>query len=131
MLTPAAARERLIKAYAEMGELTNKLCTTKCKLVAFDSKGGHRCCGRIYCEEAKRYAKEVWNEEPLETGHPELIYMGPSGCTLAPHLRPLCTMQVCCELEIMGGNPEAGKRYFELRSKINKLEMRLDGQHVD
>jgi hypothetical protein len=58
------------------------------------------------------------------TQHPKLPLMGPDGCIAAPHLRPLCTLHTCA---INGrgtsGNMEWDKKYFELREKIDILQM--------
>lgn len=53
--------------------------------------------------------------------------MGPDGCTAAPHLRPMCTMHVCC-ISALGYNPKDQQwteRYWQLREDIELLEIEL------
>jgi len=76
----------------------------------------------MYCEEAIRYAKEDWNVDLQPTGHPKLPLMGPTGCTAAPHLRPICTVHTC-QIGSLGTskNRQWDKEYFDLRGRIEDL----------
>lgn len=58
------------------------------------------------------------------TNHPTLPLMGSEGCIAPPHVRPLCTLHVCC---INGAgfdptDPEWTEKYYELRQKIEIAE---------
>lgn len=119
------ARERLIAAYEEISKLTRSLCDTKCKLAALDSQGCFRCCSPEYCNLAKQMARSMWDTELEPTDHPTLPFMGPKGCTIAPHLRPLCTLHLCCEFEVMVPS-EVSSQYWKLREEIDTLETTLD-----
>lgn len=50
--------------------------------------------------------------------------MGATGCKLAPHMRPLCTLHVCSinSLGFDPRDPEFTQKYFELREKIETIE---------
>lgn len=102
---------KLIPLMQQMADLTLPKCRgCRCPL---------SCCSGEYCEMAIEYAKEEWGTELGRTSHPTLPLMGPSGCTAAPHLRPLCTLHTC---EINGrgtsGNQEWDEQYFTLREEI-------------
>ena len=58
----------------------------------------------------------------VPTGHPTLPFMGPNGCTVEPHLRPLCTMHTCA-INAFGfkpDDPEWTVKYFVLRELIEE-----------
>ena len=78
------------------------------------------CCSPEYCEMALDIAEE--QGEPLErTTHPTLPLMGPSGCVAPPHVRPLCTLHVCC-ISSVGFKPndeEWTEKYFKIRRRID------------
>jgi hypothetical protein len=79
-----------------------------------------------YCELTRSIAKDHWGVELKETGHPKLPFMSKDGCTVEPHLRPLCTLHVC-SINSMGFDKDNkfNKQYFKLRQKINDLEFKL------
>lgn len=54
--------------------------------------------------------------ELKDTGHPALPFMGEGGCTVAPHLRPLCSLHVCAYS--FPARLQANAEYELLRSKI-------------
>jgi hypothetical protein len=70
--------------------------------------------------------KEGVTLEP--TGHPTLKFMGPSGCIVEPHLRPLCTLHVCSvnSVGFKPGAPEWSQKYHMLREAID-YEMWMEG----
>lgn len=79
------------------------------------------------CEQAIQHAADQWGVALQRTDHPKYPLMGPEGCTAAPHLRPLCTMHVCC-ISAMGHNlddPQWDQQYWELRQEIDLLEIEL------
>jgi len=80
------------------------------------------CCDEMYCQMAIEYAKNEWGVELKTTDHPKLPLMGPTGCTAAPHLRPICTVHTC-QINSVGtsGNAEWDQKYFTLREQIEEL----------
>ncbi len=82
-------RRRLIALYAELGAHTEPECAgNRCPKPL-------SCCAPMYCDLASDFAREHWGVK-LEPGwHPTLPFMGPTGCTVAPHLRPICTAHTC------------------------------------
>ncbi len=105
----------LEKVAREMAEHTEPECANTCR-------APRSCCSREYCEVARGYAKAV-GVELVETGHPTLPFMGSTGCTVAPHHRPLCTVHTC-EIGAFGkkrGDVEWTRRYFDLRERFNQL----------
>jgi hypothetical protein len=112
-----ASQQRLVILYAQMSELTAPECAHTCRVP-------WSCCHSIYCEAAIMWAKAKWDVELVKTNHPTLPMMGPSGCTVAPHLRPMCTVHTC-EVNSLGvkrGDLAWTKRYFVLREEIDELE---------
>lgn len=113
--------DRLIELYRQLYELTITDCKKKCKL------GVGSCCSSEYCEMALQYARDFWDTELKPTGFPNpkgLMFLGPEGCVVAPHLRPLCTAHDCQinSLGVKPGDPEWTTAYFKLRNKIDRLE---------
>jgi hypothetical protein len=103
--------------YQKIADLTAPSCqngTAECGKFC-DRK--YRCCERQYCDATRRFAKENYNIDLQETGNAELPFMGENGCTVAPHLRPICALHVCsyswAEKEMT-----APKGYEELRDQI-------------
>lgn len=113
--------EDLKKAYEEMAELTLPKCQG-CKPRAYS------CCDKLFgCEVARDIAIEMWGVTLKETGHPTLPFMGESGCTIEPYLRPHCTLHTC-KINALGADPdlEWAEKYFKLRDYIDDLE----DQHI-
>lgn len=110
----------LVRAYQAMADLTRPRCGVElCK-----TRNPNRCCDAFYCEMAARWAREEWGVELQPTGHPAIPFMGPQGCTVAPHLRPICTVHECtinsvgCDVR----DEKFTERYFEIRAEIDRLE---------
>lgn len=77
------------------------------------------CCHEMYCHLAATEIQAA-GIQITTTGHPTLPYMGPTGCVVPPHLRPLCTVHVC-SINSLGCDPKDHKftkEYFKLRDKI-------------
>lgn len=109
-------QSELVSLYKEMAELTLPKCK-QCPLPL-------SCCSPEYCGMAIQIAKEDWGVELETTDHPTLPLMGPNGCTVAPHFRPLCTLHTC-KINAWGFEPKDSrwtKAYFILREKLNVLE---------
>jgi hypothetical protein len=104
--------------FKEMYEMTRSECN-RCRVP-------RSCCDPMYCRCAEEYAREEWGVDltPLKTDHPTLPFMNKNGCTVPPHLRPLCTIHVC-EITANGfkrGDEGWTERYFELRERADELE---------
>ena len=79
--------------YQQMADMTQPLCGTNAGGCA-SHRGVNRCCHHRYCEAAKMHASRFYGIT-LEAGDGELPFMGPHGCTVPPHLRPVCTLHIC------------------------------------
>jgi hypothetical protein len=117
---PSEVAQRLIVLSQQMADLTAPECAGK---GPGSCRRPHSCCDEMYCESTRAYARESWHVELPETGHPTLPFMGPEGCTVAPHLRPLCTVHTCqiASLGFKPNDPEWTERYFELRNQLDEL----------
>ena len=104
----------VLRAYAEMAEMTRRLCDLTCRDLR-----PYRCCEAYYCDLAVRYARTRGEEIP-RTAHPTLPLMDPvtSRCTAPAHLRPLCAAHHCAinSIGIMA-TPAETARYFRLRGR--------------
>lgn len=106
----------LIKLYQQMADLTLPKCK-QCRIPL-------SCCSPEYCSMAIDYAQERYGVTLISTGHKTLPLMGVNGCTVAPHLRPMCTMHVC-SINSMGCDTKDLKwteEYFALRDQIDEKE---------
>ena|SRR6516164_3483613 len=90
-----------------------------------------RCCEELFCDMAEEHAKKHWKviagySVRYSKGLTHLKYMGDQGCILPPHLRPSCTLHVCQinTLGILLGQPAWTRKYFELREKIDEMELK-------
>jgi len=109
------ADDPLKALYREMAALTEPECSGGC--------GGrerrlYRCCERRYCEAAREYARTRYGLELQETGHPELPFMGESGCVVDAYLRPICALHVCGIAYGCGLDEVKSKEYYRLRNEI-------------
>jgi len=103
----------------EMALLTEPECATSC----VQSEACNRCCDLMYCEITEQYAKELYGITLERVNHPRLLFMGPTGCTVEPYLRPRCTLHTC-DINSIGFKPldrEWTNEYFILREKIDLL----------
>lgn len=109
--------ERLITLYKQMADITEPECGKSCAVP-------HSCCSPEYCESTIHYAQEDYGIELQHTGHEKLPLMGPTGCTAAPYLRPMCTMHTC-DINGLGfkkNDQPWTKMYFKIRNQIESLE---------
>ena len=111
------SRRRLIALYAELAALTEPECSHSCEPPL-------SCCAESYCLDAIEFARQSWNVELQQTSHPVLPLMGAHGCTVAPHLRPMCAAHTCDITRFGGkrGDPLWTERYFKLQDAIADLE---------
>jgi hypothetical protein len=112
---------RLVQLYQEMSDHTKGKCGATCGMLP--DLRPHRCCERTFCAAAREYARTEYGIDLVPTGHPTIPYMGPNGCTVAPHLRPICTLHTC-EINSVGctKDPQWDEKYFELFDDINLTE---------
>jgi len=84
----------LLAMYEEIAAITRPLCLagTGC---GDRASRPYRCCEKQYCDRAAKFARDGYGIELQPTGHPEIPFMGPSGCTIPLHLRPICTIHAC------------------------------------
>lgn len=112
-------QRHLIKLYRKLANHT----LPECRMCYI---GALSCCATKYCRYAADHARRYWGVT-LEP-HPEhkvgIPFLGPQGCIVVPHLRPLCTMHVCCINRHGGkpGDPQWTERYFRLRDRIREVE---------
>lgn len=81
--------------YQKIADLTAPSCQNGTAECAKFCDRKYRCCERQYCEQTRKFAKEKYNIDLQETGNAELPFMGENGCTVAPHLRPICAIHLC------------------------------------
>ena len=86
----------------------------------------HSCCDGLACSITKQVAKEIYGVDLPECppNFRGAFYLNENGCTVAPHLRPHCTMHTCYinGLGFKPGDPKWARRYFRLRRTIERLE---------
>lgn len=117
---PQECKDKLIVLYKQMYELTLPECKNSCRCPL-------SCCGRMHCDIAKETAKQLWNIDLIPTDHPTLPFMSDKGCTVPPHLRPMCTLHTCSinSLGFKKGDIRWTQKYFKLREDINEIENSL------
>lgn len=120
--------EKLVQLYQKMADLTAPECAGvgegSCKVP-------HSCCDKLACDITRDYAKRVYNvtlEEHPPFNHRGAYFLTDKGCTVAPHLRPLCTLHTC-SINGLGYKHSNGvidtkwtQKYFTLRNQIERLE---------
>ncbi len=114
---PDELRQRLIALYAELAAHTEPECAANCPKPL-------SCCAERYCLIAIDHAAERWGVRLEPSWHPALPMMGPTGCLVEPHLRPICTAHTCdvCEHGEKRGDPAWTDRYYALLDEIAALE---------
>jgi hypothetical protein len=119
-VTQEQVRAQLVTLYEEMYQHTKDRCD--------GCKGGASCCHSTICEMVAQESWFNWGVELTSTGHPKLPLMGATGCSAAPHIRPLCTVHVC-GIQSHGGDPGDPvwtARYWERRNNLRDLELQLE-----
>ena len=111
------AETEIEKAYADLAEHTLPVCRS-CEPKPYN------CCDAEFCENAARFAKEQYGITLRRTKHPKLPFMGKRGCTVAPHLRPVCTVHTCDigNLGFYPGEQKWSAKYYRLRARCDRLE---------
>lgn len=116
-----AMNTELINLYAEIASLTAAKCAGKGERACLVPQ---HCCSPDYCEMTIDYARERHGVNLDRTNHEKLPLMGETGCTAAPHLRPLCSVHVC-SVNSFGicGSQQENLMYWKLRNQIEAIEM--------
>ena len=121
-------RKRLVEVSREMYHLTNKRCGDYCGPDnPFFNDEKVICCEDSYCEATAKYAKEIWNVLLQPTGHPTVRFLGPTGCSVEPHLRPLCTEHQC-NFRTFGKFPDSStdtSKFVELLKEMEDINYQL------
>lgn len=122
-------RIQLKQLFRDMSDLTAPECGSKCRCTS-----PTRCCDAMYCEMAVDFAKQFWGEDIRHLGNDDehIPFLGPGGCVLPPHFRPLCTLHTC-EINSFGikrNDPTWTKRYFELREQIEEVQYGIEEQEA-
>jgi hypothetical protein len=97
------------KSYIESFTQLSDLTASKCGAC----HAPHACCNTQQCEDTAQFALETFGVT-LERQDGPLPFLGAKGCTVPPHLRPICTVHVC---ENHLKNPEFAEQYFSLRER--------------
>jgi hypothetical protein len=114
--------DKLVQLYQKMSELTAPECAG---IGPSSCKCPHSCCDELACSITKDFALNQGVTLPeFPPNYKGAFYLNETGCTVAPHLRPLCTVHTCqiSSLGFKPGDPEWTKKYFKLRNQIDKLE---------
>lgn len=114
--------------YQKIAGITGSLCASGKDECAKFSDRKYRCCDHKYCEEAVRFAREKYGVELQRTNNPDLPFMGDNGCTVAPHLRPICAMHVCtwswAPKSHIEHDEQKSREYMELYYRIKDEEQK-------
>lgn len=110
--------------YQQIADLTAPSCQNGTAECAQHKDKKYRCCERQYCELARKFAKEKYGIDLQETGNPDLPFMGENGCTVAPHLRPICALHCCTMTDAakshINHDPAQTKLYLDLAAEIQR-----------
>ena len=119
-----ASSPKLVQLFQQMADMTAPECAGvgvgSCKIP-------HSCCDEMACTMTKMYAADQGITDLPEytpLNYKGAFYLTERGCTVAPHLRPHCTLHTC-QINSMGckpGDPQWTKAYFKLRGQIDRQE---------
>lgn len=109
----------------EIAELTAPTCgnSPECELQGHGGRP-YRCCSRLYCEAVRQYCRSK-GITLTDTGHSDLPFMGPDGCTLSPEHRPICVIHTCQwsgSARPHCGDAAITARYAELYNLANAID---------
>lgn len=105
-----------IDAFQEIADLTAPKCV--------GCRAPHTCCSRAQCDDTRRFAMDTFGIALEETGH-ALPFMGPNGCVVPAHLRPICSVHVC--EGHLGVSREFDDAYFNLREQAEEALISVTG----
>lgn len=77
-----------------------------------------------HCGIAADYALRYYGVVLEPTGHPTIPFLGPQGCTVPPHLRPICSLHVCSISWAQVSrliDDQTTDKYFRLRREILRV----------
>lgn len=124
----ACAADPLPALYAEAARLTRPLCLAGEGCGPLSGREFH-CCEQRYCDQAAEFAaREYGITLPAAGEVPGIPFMSrASGCTVPPHLRPVCTLHVCsvtwAGTATLPGGAGALAGFLALRRRILALEI--------
>jgi hypothetical protein len=103
----------LVDLYQKITEISKPICATCIP--------PYHCCHPVGCGQAMVWARSVYGvqlEYTSDNAISTLPYLTKTGCTVAPHLRPLCSLWLCPE-----GEAVAPPEYWQLKAKIMGIEI--------
>ncbi len=115
---------KLIVLYQKMADLTAPECAG---VGAGSCKVPHSCCDSMACSMTKQLAATLGVVLPeYPENNKGAFYLKDNQCTVAPHMRPHCTMHTCSinGLGFKPGDDKWTKKYFKLRQDIEELEFK-------
>jgi hypothetical protein len=115
-MTNSALLEALKTSFRELAEHTAPKCG--------ECRSPYQCCSTMQCELTAEFALETFGVTLERTDHPTLPFLGPQGCIVAPHMRPICSVHVCGQHLLQ--DDAWSDRYFELRETAGDLLAELD-----
>ena len=108
-----------IKLWREMAELTLTKCQEHCRILG-------SCCSVGSCESTRQIAQFAFGVDLGEPKKRGLYLDDDNRCTIAPHLRPLCSLHQC-RIADMGFDQKDRSwtdRYFKLYQQLQVLSAR-------
>jgi hypothetical protein len=108
---------QLVSLYRDLSEMTK----SKCDACPSAKTEPYRCCHKWACDLVKEYASWHWNTELHPTGNPDIPFMGPNGCIVPAHMRPMCTSHVCSIDD--AADPDWKESYLKIKQAIADLEI--------
>ena len=106
---PKQASDELKSVFKDLAEHTAPKCGS--------CLAAYACCSSGQCHSVKEEALTLFGVTLEPTGT-LLPFLGPNGCTVEPHLRPICSVHVC---ERHLTDDAWTQRYYELRDKSEDL----------
>lgn len=113
MIAQKTPPEAYVAAFANLAALTAPKCA--------GCRAAFQCCSAAHCEAARDFALDTFGIR-LEEGEGPLPFLGVNGCTVPPHLRPICAVHVC---ESHLADEAFAAVYFEAREAAEDLLMEL------
>ena len=104
--------------YREITDISQPLCA-KCT-------PPFHCCQPVGCGLATVWARKMYGvklEYTSDNAISALPYLTKSGCTVAPHHRPLCSLWLCPE-----GETAAPPEYWDIKAEIMAIEIKTKGE---
>jgi hypothetical protein len=114
----------LVVLYEKIAAMTRPLCVSGSDECSKYSSNPHHCCEKKYCDIAAEKIKAAGIEVTVVGD--EIPFLGPKGCVVPPHLRPVCAVHVCsisyADKSHIEHDPVKTQLYFDLRKRISELE---------